>query len=514
MDAMQKTTTFSMRLIIVFALSLFVHGMAMAQATRHPSDFNHMQTGFSLTGAHVKLECETCHVGGVFKGTPMNCDGCHSAGRRVIATSKSAKHVPTSAPCDTCHTNTTTFLGIRFNHIGVQPKACTTCHNGMMAPGKHGGHLLTTAQCDSCHRNSAWVPAGYDHLSASPAVTGRCSQCHNNVTALGKHPQHTPTTAECDTCHTNTNYVTFAGLTYDHAGVIPGQCGTCHTGQSAGAPVQPPTHIPYSGLGCDNCHGTPPAATTFSSPLPAMNHGAVAGIACSKCHNGSYKTQVGTLGLGAQSKADKPNHTNTTAECNVCHHSYTTFAGATVDHGLLNPPATGRCKDCHDGGGATGVTKSAVHIPTSNQCDACHTNYVAFPGVGATMNHAVESGQACTACHSGGHTTQGSKYGGAKAMTSISNHIPVTNTDCKVCHTGFTSFTTPLSSSTIMHTAVSTVCTTCHATGTSYRGNMTRMSLSHKTEALQPGQALTDCSQSSCHRPVGTIGTSYIRWTN
>jgi len=496
--------------LILLALLSFTTP-ALAQTVRHASDFNHMQTGFSLTGAHIKLECETCHVGGVFKGTPTTCDGCHSAGRRVVATFKSIKHVPTNAPCDSCHTNTTSFSGIRFNHIGVHPKSCTNCHNGMMAPGKSSGHLLTTAQCDSCHRNSAWIPAGFDHLSANPSVIGRCSQCHNNVTAQGKYPQHSATSAECDTCHTNTNYISFAGLKFNHVGVVPGACGTCHTGQSAGAPVQPPSHIPYTGSGCDNCHATPPAATSFSSPLPTINHGAVAGFTCSKCHNGSYINQIGSLGLGVQGKSSKPNHVSTTAECNVCHHSYTSFAGATIDHSLLNPPATNRCKDCHDGVGATGVVKSAAHVPTSNQCDICHSGYTSFPGAGATMNHAVESAQACTTCHSGSYTTQGSKYGGAKAMTSISNHIPVTNTDCKLCHTGYTSFTSPLASSSTIHTGITVICKTCHAnTSTNYLGvTGKKMSVTHESSSG------VDCATGSgCHAPGGSRGTAYIRWTN
>lgn len=470
-----------------------------------------MQTGFLLTGAHISLECETCHVGGVFKGTPSACEGCHSPGRRVIATAKSSTHVMTTAPCDTCHTNTSTFLGVRYNHIGVLPRSCSNCHNGITSPGKPSGHLLTTAQCDSCHRNSSWIPAGFDHLSANPVVTNRCADCHNNATALGKPAQHLSTSAQCDSsgCHTNTNYVTFAGLKFDHAKAVPGQCGTCHSGQSAGAPVQPPTHIPYSGLGCDNCHVTPPAATAFNAPMPTMNHAVVAGtMACSKCHNGTYRNQGTT---GALSKADKTGHVSTTYECNSCHYNgYVSFAGGIMDHNSITPPVANRCIDCHGSGANGAKQKSAAHFPTSNQCDACHTGYVSFPGAGATMQHAVESGQACTVCHSGTYTSQGSKLGGAKAMTSISNHIPVTSNDCKLCHTGFNSFTSPLASSPAIHTSVSPVCKTCHAnTSPNYLGvTGKKMSVTHdKSTAV-------DCAEGGCHAPGGSRGTAYIRWTN
>ena len=496
----------TMAIFIAFAMTSLAPSV-FAQAVRHTSDFNHMKTGFPLTGVHVSVECETCHVGGIFKGTPTACDGCHSPGRRVVAPFKSINHIVTNAACDTCHTNAVSFLGARFNHIGVQPKACITCHNGSMGPGKPSGHVATVSSCDTCHRSSAWIPAGFDHPSANPPVMGRCNQCHDGIQAVGKHSQHLVTTASCDSsgCHTNTNYVTFAGLQFNHAGVMPGACGTCHSGQTAGAPTQTPGHIPYTGNGCDNCHMTPPAATSFAPAT--MNHTAVASLTCSKCHNGSYISQ------GALAKTNKVNHVTTTQECNVCHHSYTTFLGATYDH----TGVTSGCTNCH-GTGANGAKMKTpgVHIPTSNSCESCHSTsvFTSFPGAGSTMNHVVESGQACSVCHSGSYTSQGSKYGGAKAKTSVGNHIPVT-TECGICHTGYTSFTSPLSSNTTQHTLgmPGIPCRTCHASGTSYLGvTGDKKAVSHKNADV--GITGVDCSQSQCHRPTGSIGTSYIRWTN
>ena len=33
-------------------------------------EFNHFKTGFPLTGAHVQLKCESCHVNENFESTP------------------------------------------------------------------------------------------------------------------------------------------------------------------------------------------------------------------------------------------------------------------------------------------------------------------------------------------------------------------------------------------------------------------------------------------------------------
>ena len=35
-------------------------------------DFDHLRTGFALSGAHTNARCESCHLGGVFKGTPRD----------------------------------------------------------------------------------------------------------------------------------------------------------------------------------------------------------------------------------------------------------------------------------------------------------------------------------------------------------------------------------------------------------------------------------------------------------
>ena len=108
-------------LALLFALLwLFPGGSGLAQADR----FSHSSTRFALTGAHTAARCESCHVQGVFKGTPTQCVACHSAGSRMpSATPMPAGHVSTVQPCDVCH-NTASFTGARFRHIGVAPGTC------------------------------------------------------------------------------------------------------------------------------------------------------------------------------------------------------------------------------------------------------------------------------------------------------------------------------------------------------------------------------------------------------
>ena len=69
----------------------------------------------------------------------------------------------------------------RFNHQGVLPGQCNTCHNGQLAKGLPTKHVMTRLSCDSCHRTVAWVPVTYTHLAPGyqPQVDKpTCVSCH------------------------------------------------------------------------------------------------------------------------------------------------------------------------------------------------------------------------------------------------------------------------------------------------------------------------------------------------
>ncbi len=67
-------------------LLLLAGGTASAQVTGR--NFDHLTTGFELTGAHRLQACESCHVDAVFAGTPRVCAACHAQGSRIGATPK------------------------------------------------------------------------------------------------------------------------------------------------------------------------------------------------------------------------------------------------------------------------------------------------------------------------------------------------------------------------------------------------------------------------------------------
>ena len=277
-------------LLFVLPLLALTH-FASAQTTAPGTiKFDHIQTGFNLTGAHVLVSCESCHIQGVFKGTPRDCATCHMPNNRMGATAKPGQHVLTTAPCESCH-RTTAWTPASFSHVGVAPGACMTCHNSSMASGKPNGHVFTTSSCDTCHRTTAWIPAGFNHIGVAP---GTCRTCHG-VTATGLPSGHVTISASdsCDKCHSTT---TWLGASFDHTGVVPGTCASCHNGTTAtGVGGSPTTRYPsYSGHvptsmwpSCDICHKS---TTSF---LNAKVHGSGASVSgvCNICHSHHNNSQ-------------------------------------------------------------------------------------------------------------------------------------------------------------------------------------------------------------------------------
>lgn len=400
-------------------------------------------------GNHVPSgaqQCDVCHKNySAFKpatmdhaGTAGQCSGCHNGAYTFAnAQGMAASHVPTTMQCDSCHLGAfVAWLPVAMNHAGQAGK-CSTCHGGAFllqnAQSKPPTHISTTAQCDSCHTStSSWAMASFDHVAASPPVAGRCSSCHNGVSAMGKSATHIPTSAQCDLCHAHFN--AFRPAQMNHAGLV-GQCSGCHNGSYlfANALARPVTHIPTSGQ-CDLCH-----VSGFVSFSPAtMNHAGLSGL-CSACHGGAYLAQ------NAQTK--HATHVVTTAQCDTCHGSTTSWASAVIDHAAVTPAVAGRCSSCH---GSTALGKPSTHVPTTAQCDVCHVGFGYFAP--ATTNHGGTVGPVaagnCVVCHGGTYVAVGAQ---AKPTT----HVP-TAASCDDCHS-----TVAWVPSTYSHPA-SGVCANCH----------------------------------------------------
>lgn len=295
--------------LLTVALMAFTLQSSAAETQQIGRNFNHLTTGFALSGGHAVAACESCHVGGVFKGTPRACDGCHAVGRRIVATPKNDKHIVTDAPCESCHFNTATWLGARFNHGSAIPDQCATCHNGRQATGRPAGHytggVKQTKNCDSCHRTSAWVVIGmWNHKPADVAgKTCNNAQCHAvggeaSAKAVTSNPRHLPWPSvgganftDCENCHQSK--FTFTAVRYNHPTGLA--CDGCHnnTYNLGAVRGKPSNHIPDNGASCTSCH-----TTNYS--WRGMDHSVVSTMECKTCHlkGTGYLGNMETKSLG------------------------------------------------------------------------------------------------------------------------------------------------------------------------------------------------------------------------
>lgn len=302
----------------LLAVALTVASLqAVAETQLGGRDFNHMTTGYPLLGGHAVAACETCHVGGVFKGTPRNCDGCHALGRRIVATPKSTGHIVTSDPCESCHFNTSTFLGARYNHGTARPGQCLDCHNGRTAQTKPGNHIATTKSCDQCHRTSTWLPASWNHTGAE-YVGQDCKVCHNGAIARNytstRHGVYIGVgITACNVCHKN--YIRFYAPypQFDHSQPSTANCIGCHDGNHLPIRGIPVSHLPaintlLTSNNCLNCHSVAVWGVR-------MNHNVILpGTACKTCH------LTGTANFsGMQQKSYGHKGFSSGQDCISCH---------------------------------------------------------------------------------------------------------------------------------------------------------------------------------------------------
>ncbi len=332
------------RAMVVLA-ALGVLGLSHAAAAADPAPrerFDHLRTGFPLSGAHLRVECESCHPRAIFQGTPTSCSGCHGSGRGD-ASGKPSSHVPSSNRCDDCHT-TFNFANARFDHAGVAA-SCASCHNGHMATGRGAHHLPTTADCGDCHNSVSFANARFDHAS----VTGSCFSCHNGSTATGKTRNHIQSSNLCEDCHSTSRWT--PATRFDHSGVT-GSCFSCHNGGTATGKT--PNHIQSSNQ-CEDCH-------TPTGWIPArFDHSQVTG-SCGSCHNGVSAT------------GKNPGHFQTNLECDSCHnttrwtpHVFQHRSGTYPGNHAGNPA----CSACHRANSETVSWSMPAYQP---DCAGCHAN--------------------------------------------------------------------------------------------------------------------------------------------
>jgi len=366
-------------------------------AWKPASRFDHAKSDYPLTGKHVEVACNKCHLApGVeplvdrkggrrprYKPLPhQECSDCHKdphAGRVGPA-------------CGSCHVtgSFTTINREQFNHevtryplrgrhVGIE---CAKCHDPKTAWGKtppfktcvachadpHAGKATQAGKvvdCAACHRVEGFTPSTYDialHDTSRYPLKGKhrsvkCSACHaKNPPGVKPSAVGTsgvllrPSFGKCGDCHQDA-----------HAGQLArrkdkGACEACHRVEgwvptsfsvTDHAGLKLPLQGRHGAVKCAACHGP------VRSGLPALPDKKTLGSAgvsltllsseCATCHFDPHDGRFSSR--GERSKE---------GDCLACHDART-FRPARVDiaaHASSRFPLSGShravpCIDCH-----------------------------------------------------------------------------------------------------------------------------------------------------------------------
>jgi hypothetical protein len=219
------------------------------------AQFDHNQTQFPLTGAHLAIGCQSCHADGVYAGKNTACVACHQSD---YDTTTAPNHLQAGYPtdCTGCHT-TTTWLGAQFNHSQTQfpltgahlATACQSCHADGIYDGKN-------TACVSCHQSDYDTTIDPNHLQAG--LSTDCTSCHDTITwqnaRMLSHDssyfpiysgKHSGKWSTCSDCHTNpTNYINFTCL----------QCHPHSDESKVTGDHQGESGFSYDSQACYSCH--------------------------------------------------------------------------------------------------------------------------------------------------------------------------------------------------------------------------------------------------------------------
>ena len=408
--------------------------------------FDHNRlTRFTLTGAHVNVSCNQCHVAGRYAGTPQDCHSCHI---KEFETATNPDHKRGNFPtdCSGCHT-TSGWQGAKFNHnlsgfplTGAHSTlACTSCHLG-------GVFTLSSGACQSCHLADFNGAKNPNHSAAG--FPQDCSVCHTTTSWGGAAFNHNTATTfpltgahvnvTCTDCHKNN---VFHGLST--------ACVSCHLADfnNTKSPNHASAGFPQD---CSICHTTAKwAGASFDhnrTKFPLT--GAHGSLDCQRCHvNGQYaglSTSCASCHLTDFNNTKNPNHAAAgfPQDCSLCH-TTASWTGATFNHNTTTKfPLTGAhanvaCGTCH---------KNNVYAGLSTACVACHL--ADFNDTKNPSHTAAGFPQDCSICHST------SSWANATFNHNSATQFPLTgahaNVACNVCHKNN------------VFTGLSTTCISCH----------------------------------------------------
>ena len=514
--------------------------------TCHPTGekgnaFNHANSIFPLTGAHVTTNCQDCHTSG-YQGTPTECIACHQI-HFDNSTNPNHTQLGLSTDCISCHTTNPDWQPALFPihnqyyellgkhlenandcnscHNGnytATPNLCYDCHTAAYNNTQNPNHIAAAfpTTCEDCHTTNGWTPATFDHDGLYfPIYTGehagewtQCVDCHqvpNNYSVFTCINCHEHNQLEMDDKHQSVQ-----GYIYESSA-----CLSCHPDGTKGNAFNHANSIfPLTGahttLDCLQCHqsgysGTPtqclachqdhynsaanPSHTLLSLPTD-----------CEHCHTTNPDWQPATFPIHNQYFELLGAHANIT-NCSDCHNgNYTTTSNL--------------CYDCHTDAYTNSLNPNHTAAGIPHECEQCHNSTAWIP---STFNHTLAGFELlgahlniqCSNCHQGVITGLNSDCISCHqddyniAPEHVAQGFP---TNCEMCHNSVAwnqvTFNHNATNFPLTGAHISVNCSDCHESG--FTGTTTICYDCHITDYQQstnPSHSVlslpTECSQ--CH---------------
>ncbi len=434
--------------------------------------FDHSTTGFTLTGAHVALQCTQCHnttfsPSGAYTLTSTTCVSCHLKDFQGTTT---PNHVQSgfAQTCQQCH-NTTSWTGAAFDHASTGftltgahvALQCTQCHNTTFSPS--GAYSLTSNACVTCHLKDFQGATTPNHVQSGFAQT--CEQCHNTISWSGATFNHNNTGFPLTGAHTALQCTQCHNTTFSPSGpynLTSNTCVTCHLKDFQGTTT--PNHV-QSGFAqtCQQCHTTTNwlGATFNHASTGFALTGFHATLQCAQCHNTTFSpsgpysltsTTCVTCHMKDFQGTTNPNHVSSgfPQTCEQCH-TTTNWLGASFDHATTGFALTGfhatlQCAQCHN----TTFSPSGPYSLTSTACVTCHMKD--FQGTTAPNHVTAGFSQSCEQCHTTNNWGNGTFDHATTGFALTGFHATL---QCTQCHNTTFSPSGP-------YNLTSNTCVTCH----------------------------------------------------
>jgi hypothetical protein len=384
--------------------------------------FNHINSNFPLTGAHVSLNCQQCHQSG-YSGTPTECVACHQL-HYNNSTNPNHTQLGLSTECTTCHTTDPDWRPALFpihnqyfellgRHLEIAndcgschnenynntSSLCFDCHTDAYNNAQNPNHIAAGIpnECEQCHNSTSWIPSTFNHTLAGFELLGahlniQCSNCHQG-TILGLN-------SECISCHED-DY----NIAPEHvAQGFPTNCEMCHNSVAWNQVTfnHNNTNFPLTGahvnVNCSDCHESGFTGTT---------------TICYDCHQQNYQQSA------------NPSHTalSLPTDCEQCHTTNPNWEPATFPiHNqffeLLGAHANiTNCADCHNGN----------YNNTPNTCIGCHQSD--YNGTTNPPHQILNFSFDCLTCHTMNGWTPANFNHSFYPISSDHNNV-----DCNQCH--------------------------------------------------------------------------------